>query len=417
MKREEHIVIIGNSGAAINAVKGIRQVNARCLITLLSLESHNAYSPVLTPYLIAGKITRNQMALVDEAFYHYHRVERRYKKRAISLSATDQKVFLEDGTALRYDKVLIATGAFPNPLDCDLPRALPVFTLRTMEDAEKIQSRISNWRKAIFAGAGLISIQIANALRKYLERMIFIVGSDQILSQNLDKRASSLIQRRIEAEGGTFLMNRKIIGVEESQEGVLVHTDRGEAITGNALVVGKGVRPNIPKFFPEGIVEVSRGIRVDGRMRTSAESIFAAGDVCEAKDLISGRHRVISNWPNACFQGLVAGQNMGGGEALFEGSLAMNVTSVFGLSFASIGEVRDDPGEERETSFYLDESRGIYKKWVFQDDRIIGAILLGDIGENAFIAEIIRRQLSISREKKAIMGYPSNAASILCGLL
>jgi NAD(P)H-nitrite reductase large subunit len=196
-----------------------------------------------------------------------------------------------------------------------------------------------------------------------------------------------------------------------------VHTDQGEVITGNALVVGKGVRPNIPKFVPEGMVEVSRGIRVDGRMRTSAESIFAAGDVCEAKDLISGRHRVISNWPNACFQGLVAGQNMGGGEVFFEGSLAMNVTSVFGLSFASIGEVKDDPGEERETSFYLDESRGIYKKWVFQDDRIIGAILLGDIGENAFIAEIIRRQLSISREKKAIMGYPSNAASILCGLL
>jgi NAD(P)H-nitrite reductase large subunit len=294
---------------------------------------------------------------------------------------------------------------------------LPIFKLRTLEDAEKIQSRISNWRRVIFAGAGLVSIQIANALRKYLERMVFIVGSDHILSQNLDKRASSLIQRRVEAEAGTFLLNRKIIGVEGSQEEVVVHTDRGEAITGNALIVGKGVRPNIPKFIPEGIVEVSRGIRVDRRMRTSAETIYAAGDVCEAKDLISGKYRLISNWPNACFQGLVAGQNIGGGEAFFEGSLAMNVTSVFGLSFASIGEVRDDSGEGRETSFYLDESRGVYKKWVFEDDRLIGAILVGDIGENAFVSEIIRRQQSISREKKALMGYPSNAASVLCGLL
>jgi NAD(P)H-nitrite reductase large subunit len=417
MKKEEHIVIVGNSGAAINAVKGIRQVNAQCSITLLSSEPHNAYSPVLTTYLIAGKITRNQMALVDEAFYRYHRVECRYKQRAISLNPTDQKVFLEDGTAIHYDKVLIATGALPNLLDCDLPAGLPIFKLRTLEDAEKIQSRISNWRNVIFAGAGLVSIQIANAIRKYLKGMVFIVGSDQILSQNLDKRASSLIQGRVEAEAGTFLLNRKIIGIEGSQEEVVVHTDRGEAITGNALIVGKGVRPNIPKFVPEGVVEVSRGIRVDRQMRTSAEAIYAAGDVCEAKDLISGKYRLISNWPNACFQGLVAGQNIGGGEAFFEGSLAMNVTSVFGLSFASIGEVRDDPGEGRETSFYLDESRGVYKKWVFQDDRLIGAILVGDIGENAFVAEIIRRQQSISREKKALMGYPSNAASILCGLL
>jgi NAD(P)H-nitrite reductase large subunit len=152
-------------------------------------------------------------------------------------------------------------------------------------------------------------------------------------------------------------------------------------------------------------------------MRTSAEAIYAAGDVCEAKDLISGKYRLVSNWPNACFQGLVAGQNMGGGEAFFEGSLAMNVTSVFGLSFASIGEVREDPDGERETSFYVDESRRIYKKWVFQGDRLIGAILLGDIGENAFVAEIIRRQQPISLEKKALMSYPSNSASILCGLL
>jgi NAD(P)H-nitrite reductase large subunit len=417
VKKEEQIVIVGNSGAAISAVKGIRQVNDHCSITLFSSEPHPAYSPVLTTYLLAGKINRNQMALVGEDFYRDHRVERRYKQRVISLKTTDRKVFLEDGAVIHYDKVLIATGAIPNQLDCDLPAGGPVFTLRTLEDAEKIQSRISHWRNVIFAGAGLVSIQIANALRKYLERMIFIVGSDQILSQNLDNRASSFIQRNVEAGGGTFLLNRKILRVEEFSEGVVVHTDRGEAIKGNALVVGKGVRPNIPEFVPEGIIEVGRGIRVDKRMHTSAEAIYAAGDVCEAKDLISEKYRLVSNWPNACFQGLVAGQNMGGGEAFFEGSLAMNVTSVFGLSFASIGEVREDPDGETETFFYVDDSRRIYKKWVFRDDRLIGAILLGDVGENAFVAEIIRRQQQISLEKKALMSCPSNSASILCGLL
>jgi NAD(P)H-nitrite reductase large subunit len=263
----------------------------------------------------------------------------------------------------------------------------------------------------------MVSVQIANALRNYVKEMVFIVGSDQILSQNLDTQASQLVQRRIEAEGGRFLLNRKILGVEESRIGVVVQTDRKEAIEGDALLVGKGVHPNIPRIAPEGAVKVHRGIRVDSRMRTSAEGVFAAGDVCEAEDLISGEYRLVSNWPNACFQGWVAGQNMGGGEASFEGSLAMNVTSIFGLSVASIGEVRNHAGKERETALYLDESKGIYKKWVFQDDRLIGAIMVGDIGENALVAEIIRRRAPIPQEKKALMVHPSRAASLLCGLL
>ncbi len=416
MKRE-HVLIVGNSGAAINAVKGIRHVNAECSITLLSQEPHHAYSPALTTYLIAGKVTRDKMGLVNEGFYDYYRVEPRYNQRVVSLNAANQKVFVESGAALDYDKLLIATGSLPNLLDCPVAAGLKVFTLRTIEDAERIRSRVSTWRNVIFAGAGMVSVQIANALRKQVKGMTFIVGSDQILSQNLDTQASRLVQRRIEAEGGTFLLNRRILRVEESQEGVVVRTDQGEAIAGDALLVGKGVHPNIPQIAPEDAVNVHRGIWVDSRMQTSAEGIFAAGDVCEAVDLISGEYRLVSNWPNACFQGWVAGQNMGGGEALFEGSLAMNVTSVFGLSVASIGEVRDYSGKEREVASHLDESRTAYKKWVFQDDRFVGAIMIGDIAENALVTEIIRRRIPISREKNALMANPSKAANFLCGLL
>ena len=415
--KKEHVLIIGNSGAAINAIRGIRHVNAECSITLLSQEPHHAYSPALTTYLIAGRVARDKMGLVNAGFYDYYQVEPRYNQRVASLNAANQKVFVEEGAAIDYDKLLIATGSLPNLLDCPVPVGLKVFTLRTIEDAERIRSRVSTWRNVIFAGAGMVSVQLANALRKQVKGMTFIVGSDQILSQNLDSQASRLVQRRIEAEGGTFLLNRRILRVEESQEGVVVRTDQGEAIEGDALLVGKGVHPNIPEIAPEGAVGVYRGIRVDSRMRTSAGGIFAAGDVCEAADLISGEYRLVSNWPNACFQGWVAGQNMGGGEAFFEGSLAMNVTSVFGLSIASIGEVRDYSGKEREMASHLDELKGVYKKWVFHGDRFIGAIMVGNVAENALVAEIIRRRIPISQEKNALMAYPSKAASFLCGLL
>jgi nitrite reductase (NADH) large subunit len=93
------------------------------------------------------------------------------------------------------------------------------------------------------------------------------------------------------------------------------------------------------------------------------------------------------------------------------------VTSLFGLSFASIGEVRDNPVEKREAASYLDESQGIYKKWVFRDDRLIGALMVGDVGENACAAEIIRRGVSISAVRKALTARPWEAAGVLSGLL
>jgi NAD(P)H-nitrite reductase large subunit len=416
VKRED-IVIVGNSGAAINAIKGIRRVNYGCSITLFSQERYNAYSPVLTTYLVAGKVPRDKMTLADEDFYDHYRVERRYSQRILSVHARDRLVSSENGTTVGYDKLLIATGSSPKRLDCEMPAGLPVFSLRTVEDAEKIRAGAPTWRKVVFSGAGLVSLQIANALRKCVERMVFIVGSDQILSQNLDAQASSLIQKRIEAGGGTVLFNRKIVGLERSGAGVMVRTDGGDAVAGDALLVGKGVDPNIPEIVPGGTVHVHRGILVDSRMRTSEESIFAAGDVCEGTELLSGETRLISNWPNACRQGLVAGQNMGGGEAHFEGSLAMNVTSLFGLSFASIGEVRDNPVDGTEVASYLDGSQGIYKKWVLRDDRLIGALMVGDVGENACAAEIIRSRVSISEVKKALTARPWEAAGILSGLL
>lgn len=416
MKRE-NIIIVGNSGAAINAIKGIRRVNDGCSITLFSKEEHNAYSPVLTTYLIAGKIPKDKMTLADEDFYDHYRVERRYNQRVLSVNARYRTVSCENGTTAGYDKLLIATGSSPKGLSCDVPVGLPVFSLRTIEDAQKIRAGVPAWRKVIFSGAGLVSLQIANALQKYVENMVFVVGSNQILSQNLDLQASGLVQRRIEAQGGIFLFNREIIGIEGSAEGVMVRLSGGEVITGNALLVGKGVDPNIPEFVPQGAVNVHRGILVDSRMQTSEEDIFAAGDVCEGTELLSGESRLISNWPNACLQGLVAGRNIGGGEACFEGGLAMNVTSLFGLSFASIGEVRDNAPEKRGIASCLDESRGIYKKWVFRDDCLIGALMVGDVGEHACIAEVIRRRISIGKVKKTLTDRPWEAAGVLCGLL
>lgn len=418
MSKREHLLIIGNSGSAIQAVRGIRSINRDCDITIVSKEACDAYAPILTTYLISGKVGKANIKLVKNDFYVHNRVDVKYNTNVAELNTCEKTVIVDDESPISYDKILIATGASPNPLELNYPAELPVYTLRTLKDAEKIRSCIPNAGKVIFCGAGLVSLQIASALGKSLSQMTFIVGSNQILSQNLDARSAALVQERIEAHGGRFLFGTKIVEIEalHNENGIMVHTDHGKVFRGDALVVGKGVRPNILETLPNGSTKIGTGILVDERQQSSVEGVYAAGDVCESVDLISGERRVIATWPNACSQGWVAGRNMGGSNAFFSGSLAMNVTTLFGFSVASIGHVRDVGAGEKEDAIYIDASSGIYKKWVFHNDRMIGAVLFNDLSEFSLATQIIRRQQSIPKEKEAMMAYPGRSSRILSGL-
>lgn len=415
-QRKSHLVIIGNSGAAISAVRGIRQLDTESAVTIISKERHDAYAPVLATYLLSGKITRDKMGLVDRGFYERNGVKCVFGKKAVSIDIKKKSVALEDGRIIAYDRLLIATGASPKRLDLDYPAGASVFTLRTIEDAERIRDSVPDGGRVAFSGAGLVSLQAASALGDKLGRMSFIVGSKQVLSQNLESRAAAIVQRWLESRGADFLFDRRIVQIENGMKGgapIVVHTDEGKAISVDAVVVGKGVQPNIPKLEPAGAIHIGAGIRVDGRMQTLAEGVYAAGDVCEAKDIISGEYRVIATWPNACIQGRVAGQNMAGGAVSYQGNMPMNVTSLFGLSFASIGCVWDGSDGLRESVSYVDESSGIFKKWIFEGDRLVGAILLGDLREVTAVAPVIRQQRPIPREKEALMADPGRAARVM----
>jgi len=418
-QRKSHLVIIGNSGAAISAVRGIRQLDTESTVTMISKERHDAYAPVLTTYLISGKITGGKMALVDRDFYDRNGVKCLFGKKALSIDITKKSVTLEDGSVIAYDRLLIATGASPKRLDLDYPANIPVFTLRTIEDAERIRDSVPNGGRVAFSGAGLVSLQAASALGDKLGRMSFIVGSKQVLSQNLESRAAAIVQRWLESRGADFLFEQRIVQIEKGMKAgapIVVYTDEGKAISVDAVVVGKGVQPNIPILEPAGAVHIGAGIRVDEHMQTLAEGVYAAGDVCEAKDIISGEYRVVATWPNACLQGRIAGQNMAGGSVCYQGNVPMNVTSLFGLSFASIGSVFDSNDDRRESVSYLNDSSMIFKKWIFEGDLLVGAILLGDLGEVTAVAPVIRQQRPIPKEKEALMADPGRAARMLSSI-
>jgi nitrite reductase (NADH) large subunit len=186
MNRSERLVIIGNSGAAISAIRSIRSVESSCPITLVSRESYPAYSPVLTTYYIGNRISWERLFLTDSKFYEALGVNTLLGREVTGLDIRSQLLQLSDGASLPFDRLLIATGASANRPRFDGANLDNVFTLRTVDDAQEIKSSSKTAREIVFIGAGLVSLQVASQLHRENLRMVFLVSSDRILSQNLD---------------------------------------------------------------------------------------------------------------------------------------------------------------------------------------------------------------------------------------
>jgi NAD(P)H-nitrite reductase large subunit len=198
-----------------------------------------------------------------------------------------------------------------------------------------------------------------------------------------------MVEDDLRKTGLTVLVGARateILGKEGHVTGVRI--DTGEVVPCQLLVMAAGVRPNIDFLEGTGIA-VNHGILVDPQQRTSLDGVYAAGDVAETVDLLTGERLVNAIWPEALNQGRVAGLNMAGVETAYEGSMAMNVTAVLHKPVASIGlwNARD---ARYQVHLVRDARHGTYRKLVFEGERLVGAMLLGRFEDSGILHNMIR---------------------------
>lgn len=392
--KAKQIVIIGNGGAGLSAIRAIRSVDPVSPITLLSSEDCFAYSPVATTYYIAGKISRRQLFVTDEAFYRRLNVRLLLKKRALEIDAERASVAVEgSGGRIPYDELLIATGATPTQPAGD-PEG-QVLSLRTLEDAERILSLLPHSGKAVILGGGLVSLQLAQTLWHRGLEITVLVGSDRVLSRNVDPRTSLLVQREMESKGISFHLCTEAVSFVRNGDQVHVHTNTDRTLSASLLLCGKGIRPNLL----DGALTTDGAMEVDARMRTRCRNVYAAGDVSRVKHLISGKWESMANWPNACYQGWVAGLNMAGRQAELEGLLNQNITHLFGLRLASIGVFQFPPGKGGEVLEWSEEGQKVHRKIYLKEGKVVGAVLVNAVEDIGLIRNLIVRGREVSREK------------------
>ena len=402
MRKLRH-VIIGNSAAGLNAAQAIRQIDPSAMIVMLSAEDCLAYSPVVLPYLLSGKIREEQMYITTPDFYRRHRIDLRLNTRVEGLDTQGQRVHLQDGARLNYDRLLIATGASPRKLAIHTTAVKDrLFTLRTMADAKAIVDMSQNAQDVLMIGAGLVGLETGYALEKKGKKVTILAKSNHLLSRNSDEKCARIIQAKIEAKGIRFLFGRDVTALSRSNGRVRVETDQGETFPVDLIVVGKGVDANM-ELVKDTKIATQWGIRVNPSMATNVPNVYAAGDVAQARHLLSGKSDTFGNWPSACIEGKVAGTNMAGKVHKLAGEVAYNVLPVFDLAAAFL-ERRDDGDAQTEVFTYTNPRKSIYRKVLVKSNRIVGAVMLGAY-QDAGVA------LYLLRKRKDITGIKDSLAS------
>jgi nitrite reductase (NADH) large subunit len=255
--------------------------------------------------------------------------------------------------------------------------------------------RIKRGGEAVILGGGLVGLQTAQALNARGMKAALIVSSDRLLSRNLDGKGSDLLLKAAKDFGLKVFLRKDAVEIEKGPGEVLrVVLQDGETLKAALVILAKGVEP-CTGLLKEAGAAVQEGVLVNSRLRTSRENIFAAGDVAEMAPAPGQVGGVFPIWPHAVEQGAIAGLNMAGLDVPFQGGIPMNITELFGIKIASIGRVKND-GSLKEAIDYRPGER-IYRKILFREEAIAGALLMGDIADCGVLQRLIRSRRPVGR--------------------
>jgi len=403
-------VIIGNGVSAIGAIEGVRLNDKAGKIIVISDEDVPTYGRPLISYYLSDKIKFETLPFRPEEFYIKNNVEMKLGSRVLSIDTKAKVLALDSGETVSYGKLMIATGG--SPVKPNLPGidGPGVHNFTTVAHAEALRELVDKVKKVVVIGAGLIALKAAEGFAEKGVDVTIVVRS-RIMRTYFDETAGELIVDHLQKNGINFMQGTGTKEIVRYTDGTIkgVETDQG-LVEADVVIVAAGVRPNMGLAAQAGLT-TNQGIRVNDYLATSDDDIFAAGDVAEAKDLLTGEYTVRPIWPNAYTQGRYAGLNMAGADKPYTGGMSMNSITYYGLATISVGETNLSDETGYETTIHLDRENSIYRKLIFKGDVLAGCILIGEIDAAGFYTSFIKNgfKLDEAAKKQLMEGDPSPA--------
>ncbi|MGA2068178.1 MAG: FAD-dependent oxidoreductase [Thermoguttaceae bacterium] len=385
-------VVVGAGIAGITAVESLRAASPTAEITVVSKEPELPYYRLnLTRYL-AGEIGEEDLPIHPASWYEEQRVRLLLGAEASAIHLEDHAVELHGGEKLPFDKLLLAAGAHPFIPPLAGADREGVTSLRTVEDARQILAACRAGAKCVCIGGGLLGLETAGGLARQGADVTLLEGYGWLLPRQLNQRAGEILNQYVVGTGiklRTKAITREIVGGAPAcgsrVRGALL--EDGSIVPAELVVIATGIRSNSHLARRAGL-EVNQGVVVDNLLATSQPDVFAAGDVAEHHGQVYGI------WGPSQYQGSIAAMNMAGGCVAFGGIPRSNTLKVLGLELFSIGQINP---EDASCRTFDHEADGCYFRFVFRDNRLVGAVLLGDTKLTAAVKKAVERGADFSK--------------------
>ena len=379
----EIYLILGNGAAGISAATAIRERNETCSIVIASNESVLGYNrPMLTKSMIA-KFNSNQIAVHDEAWYKEKNITNVLDREVIKIDVKAKEVIFEDGIKLKYDKCIYALGS-----ECFVPPILgvdkeEVIAIRRISDTDKVTELLPKVKNAVVIGGGVLGLEAAWELSKAKCKVTVLELADKLMGHQLDSEGGKFLEEIIKGEGIDVKLNAKIDEIEGTDSVTGVRINGNEVIKADLVIISCGISAN-SKIAKETGINVSRAIIVNEKMETNISNIYACGDCAEYNGINYGI------WPQSIEMGKVAGANATGDSLIYETVDAALTFNGMNTSLYAIGDNGKKTNVQYKTVEFKDPVKRTYTKYYFTNNRLCGAILIGDTSDIVKVTQDVK---------------------------
>ncbi|MCX2474773.1 molybdopterin-dependent oxidoreductase [Pedobacter sp. MC2016-05] len=407
-KQQQKIIVVGAGAGACGFVKSYRALNAEDDIAIFSRENLPFYNRVLLPDYITGTLPWHNLVKMTDNEEIDLRIKLHRGVGIEKINKAEKTVVDSNGQIHYYDVLLLATGSRAFMLK-DLPQLNGIFTMRSRNDADRFTQHAHVARgKVVIVGGGLLGIEMAASLAEKGSQVAIIQRISRLMGRQLDATGSELLHEELISKGIEIFYNDEIERVIGERNVSGVRLKGGLMIDCESLIIAIGTVPNVELVKNAGI-DCKRGVVVDEYLRTSEENIYAVGEIAEFDGQMYGITAAAEQQAE-----IVARYLCGDIAKFYQGSLLMNILKMHSLELCSLG-LAEIPGNDPtfEEIIFIDKAKRYYKKCIVQNDKLVGAILIGDKSEFLEFKNLIENKMELSEKRLQLLRSGKTAESII----
>ena len=402
-----NLVVVGNGMAGIRAIEEVlaRDGAERFTITVFGDEPYGNYNRILLSNVLAGVDDPGEIYLNAMDWYTDNGIDLRAGVRVVRVDTFAHLVYADDGTAMRYDKLILATGSrsffppMPGLWADDKTLADGVFGFRTLDDTAAMIGEAATRTKAVVIGGGLLGLEAARGLQNRGLAVDVVHAGPTLMNAQLDELGGDILRKSVEGLGiGVHTEKRTTeVLVENGRLSRVLFADRS-GLDCDMLVIAAGIRPNVGLAQRAGLT-VERAIVTDDHMRSvDDDDVYVVGECAQHRGQVYGL--VAPLWEQA----KVLADHLTGRDAssAYHGSRVATKLKVAGVDVASMG-IKAPEHPDDEFVQYSEPKHGVYKTIVIRDGKLVGATLVGDVSKVSFLTQAFDSQLPLPDERVELM--------------